>query len=144
MQALNKGQMAEIKIETAIEQGDEVYRHAFEEMGRVLELNGNYYIRFEENDGADQVSVTIKIAREGYVQLIRNGEITTRLVFNKQFPQEFTYETPTGRLGLLVRTDVLDIHLKDSPFSGQLAIDYAIMSNEQALGTYKLRLQFTT
>lgn len=144
MQEMNRGQLAEIKMETTIAQNNEIYRHSFEEMGRVLELNGHYYIRFEEKNGDEPVSVTVKIAREGYVQLIRNGEVITRLVFNREYPQEFSYQTPAGNLGMLVHTESLAISLKNQPFAGKVAIDYSIMSGENKLGDYQLRLQFTT
>lgn len=144
MRDLSQGQVAEIKMETIIKQQGEIFRHSFEEMGRIMELNGHYYIRFEESTEDGKASVTIKIAREGYVQLIRNGEVTTRLVFNREHPQEFTYATPAGRLGMLVRTDHLDIVLNDQPFSGELAVDYSILSSDSQIGDYYLRLQFTT
>ena len=45
---------------------------------------------------------------------------------------------------LRVETNRLEIGYVDQPFAGEVEVDYVIYLEDQLLGTYQLRLRFTT
>ncbi len=144
---LLKGQLVEVQLETFINQNGEVHHHIFDEMGRIVKLNEHYYIRFEETNQNQQLpkaSITIKIHPQGRVTVIRNGEQTTRLVFDKKQKTISRYATPAGLLELDVSTTRLQFVTSDQPFSGALDVDYHMVSGDDIFGRYQMHLRFTT
>lgn len=142
---LLNGQPVEIFLETTIRQEDQVHQHVFEEMGRIVKVNEQYYLRFEERGEEESAaSVTIKIHPQGRVTVIRNAEHTTRLTFDKDQKTITRFATPAGMLELDVSTTSLELALKDRPFSGYLEVDYQMVNGGQLLGEYQMRLRFTT
>lgn len=144
---LSDGLPAEIVMETRTKQLDDHHSFLFEEMGKVVYLNGNYYIRYEEspdNEDNKQVTVTVKITPEGKVHLIRYGETTTRLIFDSQNETESNYNTQAGIMPLTVKTNDLKISYYDRPFAGRVDVDYEIFMGRELIGSYKIRLRFTT
>ena len=141
---LTKGLPARIILETTIVQEEEVFKHSFDEMGRIVLMNDNYYIRFEEEQDGEKISNLIKLQRDGTVNLTRYGENQTRLVFNHQEDTFTKYATPTGIMSLRVKTNRLEMGYNDQPFAGEVEVDYVIYLEDYPLGTYQLRLRFTT
>lgn len=141
---LTNGLPAEIVMETAYEQNGERHHHAFEEIGKVVYMNNNYYIRYEESQDGEKVPVTVKISPEGVVHLIRNGENTTRLTFDSEKYTQTQYKTPQGIMQIRVETADLKVSYYDRPFAGRVSVDYQLYLGEQKLGTYQIRLRFTT
>ena len=141
---LTKGLPARIILETTIIQEEEVFKHSFDEMGRIVLMNDNYYIRFEEEqDGAKHTNL-IKVQPNGTVQLTRHGANKTIMVFNDQEDTYTKYATPTGIMPLRVKTNRLKTGYNDQPFAGEVEVDYVIYLEDYPLGTYQLRLRFTT
>ena len=141
---LTKGLPARIILETTIVQEDEVFKHSFDEMGRIVRMNENYYIRFEEEQDGEQHSNLIKLQPDGTVQLTRHGTNKTRMIFNDQEDTYTNYATPTGVMALRVETNRLKMGYTNQPFAGEVEVDYAIYLEDYPLGTYQLRLRFTT
>lgn len=141
---LTKGLPARIILETTIVQEGEVFKHSFDEMGRIVRMNENYYIRFEEETNGQKHSTLIKLQSDGTVNLTRHGENKTRMTFNDQEHTYTAYATPTGVMQLRVQTNRLETGMNDQPFAGEVEVDYVIYLDEQPLGTYQLRLRFTT
>jgi len=143
---LTKGLPARIILETTIVQDEEVFKNSFDEMGRIVLMNDNYYLRFKESndDGEDGVATLIKIEQDGVVNLTRHGAQKTRLTFNDEEDTYTKYQTPAGVMQLRVETTRSSISYNDQPFQGEVAIDYVLYSENQPLGTYQLRLRFTT
>lgn len=139
-----KGLVAEIKMETVLKQEGTVERHLFEEMGKVLHMNGSHYIRYEETHDNKTIPVTIKITADGIVSLIRRGETTTRLRFDANEWTETNYQVATGILIVRVKTEELMVQYSEHPFSGELSINYGLYIGEEKLGDYQMRLRFTT
>lgn len=139
-----KGLPAEIQMETLLMQNNEVERHVFEEMGKVLYLNDCYYIRYEESYEDHSVPVTVKLSADGIVSVIRRGETTTRLRFDVDQWTETNYRLPTGILPIQVRTKELKISYYDRPFAGRVVVQYGLYLGEEKLGDYQMRLRFTT
>lgn len=141
---LTNGMPAEIAMETSYEQEGNTHHHVFEEQGRVVYMNNSYYIRYEEKHEEDMIPVTLKLNPDGAVDLIRRGEYTTRLTFNSEETTQTQYKTPAGIMQLRVETENLKVSYYDRPFAGRVAVDYALYLGEQILGTYRIRLRFTT
>lgn len=141
---LKNGLPAEVKMETSYVQNGETHHHSFEENGRIVYINNNYYIRFEETHEEGVVPVTVKINPDGVVQLIRKGDQTMRLVFDSDEVTLANYKTPAGVMRLEVTTEDLRVSYYDRPFAGRIKVNYALHVNEQKLGDYQIRLRFTT
>lgn len=140
----SKGLPAEIEMETILIQQNEVERHLFEETGKILYMNDCYYIRYEETYEAQKVPVTVKVAADGVVSIIRRGETTTRLRFDLDAWTETNYRLPTGILPIRVRTKELKVSYYDRPFAGRVVVQYALYAGEEKMGDYQMRLRFTT
>lgn len=141
---LTNGLPARVILETTIVQEGEVFKHSFDEMGRIVHMNDKYYIRYTESKDEEEVATLIKIEPDGLVSVTRQGEETTRLVFNDQEPTYTNYATPAGVMQMLVETTQASISYTDQPFAGEVEIDYVIKLEDNPLGTYQMRLRFTT
>jgi len=143
---LTEGLPARIVLETTIVQDEEVFKNSFDEMGRIVLMNNNYYLRFKESneDETNDVATLIKISPDGIVNLTRHGQLKTRLEFNDEEDTYTKYQTPAGMMQLRVETTCLSISYNDQPFQGDVDIDYVLYLDDQPLGTYQLRLRFTT
>lgn len=141
---LTNGLPARVILETTIIQEGEVFKHSFDEMGRIVEMNGNYYIRYTESNEDEEVATVIKIEPDGVINLTRHGEQGTRLNFNNQKETYTNYETPAGIMRLAVETKRLSTSYSEKPFAGEVEIDYVIKMQDNLLGTYQIRLLFTT
>lgn len=141
---LKQGLPVEVQMETTQRQDGEVTHHQFEERGRLVEMNGCYYIQYEETHEEETIPVTVKMEADGIVTLIRRGEMTTRLRFDVDKATGTHYRTPVGILPIRVETEDMRISYYDRPFSGRVYINYTLHIGEQELGSYHLRLRFTT
>lgn len=141
---LTKGLPARIVLETTIVQEEEVFKHSYDEMGRIVRMNDNYYIRYTEVKEGEEHSTLIKLHPDGTVNLTHHGDNKTRMTFNDREDTYTSYATPTGIMQLRVRTNKLNIVYNNQPFAGDIEIDYVIYLEEYPLGTYQLRLRFTT
>ena len=140
---LSKGRVAQVHLETIISQGNETEKHVFDEVGKVVQMNSSYYIRFQETYETAVVPVTVKIDPAGIVTLTRKGETTTRMRFDKGERFETLYRTPQGTVNIETMTKDLQISYTDKPFSGSVSIEYDLFLGKEKLGDYKLQLLFT-
>lgn len=136
---------AEIKMKTESRQFEDINQHLFEESGRFVEMNGNYYIRFEESyDDGNKVPVMVKITSDQRVNLIRYGGHKTNLLFDSQSITYTKLATPAGLTELEVQTNNMQIAINNQPISGEININYTLHMNGQELGDYQIDLHFTT
>lgn len=141
---LTSGVPARVILETTIVQEGEVFKHSFDEMGRIVHMNDNYYLRYTESKDEEEVATLIKIESDGVVSVTRHEEETTKLTFDDQNPTATHYPTPAGVMEMVVETDRLSISYNDQPFAGEVEVDYVIKMQGNPLGTYQMRLRFTT
>jgi|SRR5690625_671059 len=142
---LTQGLPARIILETTIVQEEEVFKNAFDELGRIVLMNDNYYLRFEETEGENAGVVTlIKIDPDGVVHITRHTEHKTRLIFNQEEDTYTDYITPTGIMQMRVETKRVSSSYHETPFAGDIEIDYIMYMEDIPLGTYQIRLRFTT
>lgn len=140
---LTKGKEARIILETTIVQEGKVFKNTFDEMGRIVSMNDHYYLRFVEEDGENKIPTMIKISSEGRITIIRHSENKTHLEFDEESDSYTNYQTPAGLMKMRVNTKRIDISYQDSPFAGEVEVDYHIYNGEIELGTYQIRLRFT-
>ena len=142
---LTQGLPVRVILETTIVQEEEVFKNSFDEMGRIVLMNDNYYLRFEESEGENEGIVTlIKIDPEGTVHVTRHTDHKTRLIFNQEEDTYTSYATPTGIMQMRAETNRISSSYNNSPFAGDIEIDYIIYMEDIPLGTYQMRLRFTT
>lgn len=145
---LTNGLPARIILETTIIQEGEVFKNSFDEMGRIVFMNDNYYLRYkeskDENEEGEEVATLIKIEPGGVVHVTRHTENKTRLTFDDEKDTYTNYATPAGILPMRVETKRINASYNNTPFAGDIEIDYTIHLEDSPLGTYQMRLRFTT
>lgn len=140
---LSKGVSAKIEMRTTVSQGDSTESFVFNEVGKVVYMNGSYYIKYQETYDKIEIPVTFKIDATGGVTLIRRGETTTRMKFGQGERFETSYQTPQGLISLETVTRQLQISYREEPFSGKLQLEYDLYLGQEKLGEHKLQLLFT-
>lgn len=140
---LSKGMPARIQMEMIISQGGATENYVFDETGKVVQMNGAYYVRYQETYDNVEIPVTVKLDAAGVVTIIRRGETTTRLRFDKGERYETHYQTPQGLIVMETVTRQLQISYTEQPFSGRLQLEYDLYLGQEKLGEYKLQLLFT-
>lgn len=138
------GLPAEIVMETSSRQYGDYNKHLFEDLGQIVYLNNNYYIRYEEKMEDVTTPVTIKIAPDSTVNLIRQGDQVNRMTFDSGKITTTQYKTDIGTLEMEVKTTSLKISYYDRPFAGKISVDYSLHAGENHLGDFQIRLRFTT
>ncbi|MDO5457691.1 MAG: DUF1934 domain-containing protein [Atopococcus tabaci] len=138
------GQTCAVKLTTRHRMEDEMDEFYFEQMGQLVQVNGNYYIQFViENEEDEDLSVTFKIARDGSVTLIRRGSNSSRMRFNAEKNTSMRYHIPEGSVLIDIDTQHVRIEYQNQPFSGKVTISYDLYSGPQLIGNYDLELHFT-
>lgn len=140
---LSKGMPAKVEMKTTISQGESSESFAFSEMGKVVYMNGSYYIRYQETYDEIEIPVTVKIDATGGVTLIRRGETITRMRFEQGERFETSYQTPQGLITMETVTRKVQISYREEPFSGELQLEYDLYLGKEKLGEHKLQLLFT-
>ncbi|XIF20529.1 MAG: DUF1934 domain-containing protein [Acetilactobacillus jinshanensis] len=139
------GRPVEIHLTTTIMQAGDVSNYNFDVTGKLFRMGDTIYLRFMEDDNHNghPVPVTIRISANGHIKLTRSGENELQLNFIQGKRVEARYQTPYGQIPIDTVTPNLDIQYRSQPFSGNVRVDYALYAEEQLLGRYQLRLQFT-
>ncbi|WP_034553048.1 DUF1934 domain-containing protein [Carnobacterium funditum] len=140
---LSKGMPAKVEIKTTVSQGGSTESFVFNEMGKVVYMNGSYYIRYQETYDEIEIPVTFKLDATGAVTLIRRGETTTRMRFEQGERYKTSYQTPQGVITMETVTHELQISYREQPFSGELQLEYDLYLGQEKLGEHKLQLLFT-
>ncbi|MFB9770692.1 DUF1934 domain-containing protein [Lactiplantibacillus modestisalitolerans] len=145
MDDLTTGVPVAIHLETRAVQDGEAADYALDVDGQLVQMGSAFYLRYKEvsDDQPDPIPVTIKLAANGDVVLTRSAENRLRLHFSNGKRVRAHYQTPMGILPVETVTPMLQVRLRERPFSGAVNVDYDLYAGEQLLGNYKLRLQFT-
>jgi len=149
MDDLTTGVPVAIHVETQAKQDGDTANYALDVDGQLVQMGDAFYLRYQEvNQEADQaanepIPVTIKLAADGDVVLTRSAENRLRLHFSNGKRVQARYRTPMGILPVDTITPLLQVRLRERPFSGEVNINYDLYAGEQLIGNYKLRLQFT-
>ncbi|MFC6182614.1 DUF1934 domain-containing protein [Lactiplantibacillus daowaiensis] len=145
MDDLTTGVPVAIHLETQAVQDGEAANYALDVDGQLVQMGDAFYLRYQEvsDDHPEPIPVTIKLAANGDVVLTRSAENRLRLHFANGKRVQARYRTPMGILPVETVTPLLQVRLRERPFSGEVNINYQLYAGEQRIGDYKLRLQFT-
>lgn len=139
-----KGQACAIKLHTRHRQGEDVNEYHFEQMGQLVSVNGNHYIRFDmEDENGQEVPTTIKLSKDKTVTVIRDQPFRSRMRFNPLKATAMRYHSPQGSILLDIHTKRIQMNIKDQPLSADVYIAYDLYSAAHAIGQYDIQLQFT-
>ena len=90
--------------------------------------NGKHYVTYDEViEGLDgSLKSTLKFT-EDYVELIRNGAASTRMIFQPGHEKMMIYQTPMGPLSISLYTEEIDAQIGEERIT--LKIDYSIKTD---------------
>ncbi|WP_071130301.1 DUF1934 domain-containing protein [Enterococcus timonensis] len=142
---LKNGQAIQLHLETKVQQKEENSDFVFDGKGQLVKIGDTLYIRYSElqSDELTEIPVTIKIEPDGIVQIMRGKELHSRLKFSYQKKIPMTYRTPFGLFTIESFTKYLHFSLKDRPTSGILTLDYDLFLQDELMGSYQMKLNFT-
>jgi uncharacterized beta-barrel protein YwiB (DUF1934 family) len=144
MRELSQGIPISIHLTTKVKQEGETEDFLFDLQGQAVKIGDTLYLRYKEiQPEGTEVPVTMKIMPDGVIQLIRSGEMRTRLKFAYKERIETSYQTPYGTMFFHTYTNHLHVSLKDRPYSGKVDIHYDLFMMQDKVGEYKLSLEFT-
>ncbi|WP_083479142.1 DUF1934 domain-containing protein [Lapidilactobacillus concavus] len=142
----NKTQIPiQIQLRTHLEQDGQIEDHRFNEPGQLIQIGTTSYLRYEEHDRETrtQTPVTFKLQEDGGIILTRGqGQLRVQFHFYLNQEVEMAYATPYGQIPLMIHTTRIDIQRADDASSGRIEVDYQLLTQQQALGKYQLRLIF--
>lgn len=131
-----------VEIKTHIEQEGKAESFSFNEVGQFFKMGDTIYIRYQETNPLGKIPVTVKLAGDGTAQLRRHASSDLRLVFNPNELVTTKYVTPAGLMDITTRTKMVNFSYQDAPLLGTAQIDYELITGEEVVGQYKIRLQF--
>ncbi|WP_125607878.1 DUF1934 domain-containing protein [Lapidilactobacillus bayanensis] len=134
-----------IHLTTQIEQDGQFEQHVFDVTGQLIRMGTTLYLRYHEmnTETSAAVPVTLKLQEDGLIILTR-GQDETRLQLRFALAHEIetVYQTPYGNVPIITRTTMMKVRLQNEPTTGEIALDYVLLSSHQQLGKYQLRLIF--
>lgn len=109
-----------------------------EAKGTVYTKDGLFYITYKENpEEFGKTLTTVKI-KSDRVELIRTGNVSSRLVFRKGIPYEGSYNTPYGSLPL--KLEVSDMEILTGDEEGSLLMKYSLdFAGDETENTFTLK-----
>lgn len=131
-----------VHLKTKIRQGNDIEDFQFDTDGQLLLKNGALYLRYTEIIDDQTTQVMFKIDDER-VRLNRSGETTTKLAFVKSQRVPALYQTPAGQMQIETLTTLLANHFDLANWRGEVDVDYVLYANQQIVGQYEIRLQFS-
>lgn len=124
-----------------MEQDGQQDQYQFEEQGQFVELNGKYYLRYQEHQGATVTPVQFRFGTD-YLHLRRSGIRETNFELQLSAPTKTRYRTEYGVIGMMVTTNRLEVDFDPQDANGSIDLEYQLTANGQLLGTYQVQLQF--
>ena len=108
----------------SIPKDDEPRHISTQSKGTLYEKDGLFYITYRENpEEFGKTTTTIKVKNDR-IELLRTGNVSSRLVFSKDRPFEGSYNTPYGSLPLRLIVAEMKIDIGDE--SGSIFMKYSL------------------
>lgn len=143
MTIANNGIPVNIQLKTQITQDGQSEQFEFDEQGTFLQMGQTLYLRYVEHDlEGNETPVTFKITSTE-VQLTRQTGQDVRLRFVPGRSVNTRYFTPAGSMAITVATQRIVLNLTNNNLTGQLAIDYVLITNGNPVGDYQIRLSYS-
>lgn len=131
----------QVKLTTTMEQDGQRESFHFNEQGEFIELNGTYYLRYQEHQDGQTTPVQFRIG-EQELHLRRRGVRETNFHFVPNQTTKARYQTEYGVIGMEVTTNHLLLIVEPNQAQGSIDLKYQLVANQQLIGTYQLQLQF--
>ncbi|WP_308184718.1 DUF1934 domain-containing protein [Limosilactobacillus fastidiosus] len=130
-----------VQLTTTMEQDGQRDQYHFDEEGQFVELNGKYYLRYQEHQDGTITPVQFRLGTE-QLHLRRSGVHETNFKFQLVEPTKTHYRTEYGIIGMMVTTNRLEVEFDPKNVNGSIDLEYQLTANDQLIGTYQVQLQF--
>lgn len=108
----------------------------FETEGTFFCKDGKYYLKYNETNELETVSVTLKL-EENKATILRFGSQNTQMVIEKGKKQQSTYETNESTFSLAVIADKVEINKE-----GKINLSYKIELDDSVLSKNEINITF--
>ncbi len=97
-------------------------------LGKYVKKGDKYYISYEGSEltGYEGTTTTLKI-KDGCVSMIRFGNASTQMIFEKEKKYVGHYDTPYGALSVGVTTNSIELNIDEN--GGEIDLDYMVELN---------------
>ncbi len=97
-------------------------------LGKYIKKGDKYYVSYEGSEltGYEGTTTTLKI-KDGYISMIRFGNSSTQMIFEKEKKYVGHYETPFGSLSVGVTTNSMTVDIDEN--GGEIDLDYLVELN---------------
>ena len=97
-------------------------------LGKYTKKGDKYYVSYEGSEltGYEGTTTTLKI-KDGYISMIRFGNSSTQMIFEKEKKYVGHYETPFGSLSVGVTTNSMTVDIDEN--GGEIDLDYLVELN---------------
>ena len=118
-----------ISIKGSQDYGDDKNGMELTTAGKFYDKDGKYYLSYAEGDfsGMEKCNTTLKISPDGTVTMMRHGQTTTHMIFEKGKCHIGHYETPYGDFTISVTANDINVSLDEN--GGNIDIDYIMDIN---------------
>ena len=108
--------------------------------GTLTEKSGKWFLLYEEvtPENPAPVKNTLILAPDR-VELIRSGDVRTRMVFEPRQNTVSIYSTPFGNITLTITTESISLREEEGEISAEIA--YLLGSNGQAVSSCRLTVK---
>lgn len=130
-----------VELTTVMGQDGQQERFHFAEEGQFVDLNGSYYLRYQEHQQGQATPVQFRLDNQE-LHLRRSGVRETVFTFLNQQTTKARYQTEYGKIDLEVTTNRLLVDFDPAAARGSVDLEYQLVSSGQLIGTYQLQLQF--
>ncbi|WP_338146924.1 DUF1934 domain-containing protein [Limosilactobacillus agrestimuris] len=130
-----------VQLTTTMEQDGQRDQYRFDEEGQFVELNGKYYLRYQEHQDGTVTPVQFRLDTD-QLHLRRSGVRETDFEFQLAEPTKTRYRTEYGIIGMMVTTNRLEVEFDPQNVNGSIDLEYQLTANDQLIGTYQVQLQF--
>lgn len=108
-------------------------------LGSFTKLNGKYYITYrEQNDQTDATVTTVTVDGDNRVTLSRRGEITSRMLLEKDKRHLFHYKTSFAEFMLGIFANKISNSLSDD--GGKLNFSYTLDINSGLISENEIEI----
>ena len=97
-------------------------------LGKYVKKGDKYYVSYEGSEltGYEGTTTTLKI-QDGYISMIRFGNASTQMIFEKEKKYVGHYETPFGSLSVGVTTNSMTVDIDEN--GGDIDLDDLVELN---------------
>lgn len=105
-----------------------------------FEKNGSHYLLYEEQPaGFDAVSKCRLKIRENYLELVRQGEVRTQMIFEEGKTHPVDYHTPFGSLAMEIATKDVDVKVEENAL--YVSVEYSLGACGDDLSDCRVEIQ---